>query len=86
MRIYVKDNDGTNINIRIPTGLFLNRLTAFIMVKVLNTAPGVPSSIRLTKEQAYALIKALKRYKWTHPGWKLVEVHRAEGDVVEIRL
>lgn len=80
MRIYVNDSDGTNINIRIPTGLFLNRLTAFILFKILQ--PEVP----LTKEQAYALINALRRYKRTHPGWKLVEVHSAEGDVVEIRL
>ena len=85
MRIYVHDSDGTNINIRIPTGLFLNRLTAFILVKILHTLPGMPD-VHLTGEQTYALIKVLKRYKWTHPGWKLVEVHSAEGDVVEIRL
>ena len=85
MRIYVNDSDGTNINIRIPTGLFLNRLTAFILFKVLHTVPGVPE-VPLTKEQAYALINALRRYKRTHPGWKLVEVHSADGDVVEIRL
>lgn len=86
MKVYVNDNDGTNINIRIPTGLFLNRLTALILTKVLTTVPGIPPDIQLTRAQAYLLMKILKDFKKGHPGWKLVEVHSAEGDVVEIRL
>lgn len=83
MKVYVNDSDGTNINLRIPTGLLLNRITTTILFKILNTVPGVPD-LPLTKEQAFLLLKALKDYKKSHPGWKLVEVHSADGDVVEI--
>ena len=86
MRVYVNDNDGTNIRIRIPTGLFLNRITALILSKVLNTVPGIPDDIKLSKEQAYLFLKIIKEFKKTHPGWKLVEVHSAEDDVVEITI
>lgn len=86
MRIYVDDNDGTNINIRIPTGLLLNRITALILSKVLNTVPGIPDNLKLSKQQLYYFLKIIKDYKKNHPGWKLVEVHSADGDVVEITL
>lgn len=85
MRVYVNDNDGTNINIRIPTGLLLNRVTALVLSKVIEHLPGT-ESITLSKAQIYFLIKTLKKFKKSHPGWKLVEVHSAEGDVVEITL
>ncbi len=86
MRVYVNDSDGTNINIRIPTGLLLNRLTALILSKVLTTVPGIPGDIKLSKEQAYLFLKIIKDFKKSHPGWRLVEVHSADGDVVEITL
>lgn len=86
MKIYVNDNEGTNIKIRIPTGLLLNRITALILSKVLTTAPGIPDNIRLSKQQIYFLLKTIKNYKKNHPSWKLIEVHSADGDIVEITL
>ena len=86
MRVYVNDNEGTNIRICIPTGLLLNRLTAMILSKVLTTAPGIPDKMKLSNQQLYCFLKIIKDYKKNHPGWKLVEVHSADGDVVEITL
>ena len=86
MRVYVNDNEGTNIKILIPTGLLLNRITALILSKVLTTVPGIPDNIKLSKQQIYFLLKTIKNYKRNHPSWKLVEVHSADGDVVEITL
>lgn len=86
MKIYVNDSDGTNIKIRIPTGLLLNRITAMILSKVLTTVPGIPNNIKFSKQQIYFLLKTVKNYKRNHPGWKLIEVHSADGDIVEITL
>lgn len=78
MRIIVKDSDMRfPIKLHLPTSILLSRFA-------LRFLP--PSMKSITREQAKKLIRELKRCKKRYPGWKLVEVHSADGEYVEIRL
>jgi len=81
MRVLVKENSGEKHDIRIPTGLALNRVTAGFVSKVCKK-----NGADISKEQLRVLIKALKDYKKRHPEWKLLEVDDADGEHVEIVL
>lgn len=81
MRILVKESSGEKHDIRIPTGLALNRVTAGFLSKVCQK-----NGADISKEQLRALIKVLKDYKKRHPDWKLLEVDDADGEQVEIIL
>ncbi len=81
MRVYVKEDTGQKIDIRIPTGLALNRVTAGIVAKVMQK-----NGVEITKNQMKMLVKAVKDYKKHHPDWKLVEIQDADGEQVEIVL
>jgi len=81
MRVLVKEENGHKFNIRIPTALALNRVTAGIATKVCRK-----NGVEITKMQVYSLIKAIKDYKKYHPDWKLLEIEEADGDYVEIVL
>lgn len=81
MRIIVNDNKGTNLHITIPSGLFLNRLSARFMSSKMGKY-----GVSMTRKQMLALIKEINRFKRHHKGWKLVEVQSADGEYVEITL
>jgi len=81
MRIYIKEEEGHKLDIRIPTGLALNRLTAGIAAGMCRKY-----GVEITKNQLYTLIKVLKDYKKHHPDWKLVELKDGDGDQVEIKI
>ncbi len=70
-----------NLNLRFPTGLVLNRVTAGIVARALGKK-GLP----LSRKQMVCCIRALNRYRKTHPDWVLVEVNSADGDRVEMKL
>lgn len=82
MKIHVMERGVQKINLRLPTGLLLNRVTAYLAPHFTKKNDGMP----ITGAQAYRLIRALKEYKAGHPEWVLVEVDSANGDHVEIRL
>lgn len=81
MRIIVETASSKSIRLRIPTGLIINPLTAWIAAKVTQE-----NDVTLTYEQACALFAALKDFKRTHGEWKLVEIESANGDFVEITI
>ncbi len=81
MKILVRSENRT-IRILFPTGLLLNRLTAFIAVKALKSA----LSVDLTAGQIVELARAIKAYKRRHKGWELVNITSSNGDIVYIRL
>lgn len=81
MKILVRSENRT-IRILFPTGLLLNRLTAFIAVKALKSA----LSVDLTAGQIVELARAIKAYKRRHKGWELVNITSSNGDVVYIRI
>ncbi|MBQ6989501.1 MAG: hypothetical protein IJN58_00460 [Clostridia bacterium] len=80
MRIGVKNSD-TNLRLRFPTGLVLNRLTVSILVHALRD-----KDFPFNKKQLMTLIKAAKTYKHHHPDWVLVEVDGHDGDQVMVKL
>ena len=81
MRIVVKGNAGANIWLPIPTGLVMNRFTAVFVQKKLKEY-----GLNVTKEQAVALIRALKQYRRKNPDWVLVEVQSSNGTFVKIKV
>ena len=81
MRITVKESGGTNLCLRLPSGLMLNRLSAYIFSATLRKY-----HLEISGEQLYILCRAVKEYKAKHPQWKLVEICDQKGDIVEIVL
>ena len=81
MEIVVKNSDGPNIFLPIPTGLVLNRFAAGLAAGYLRKY-----GLAVTKEQTAAFLAALHQYRRSHPEWVLVEVESADGDYVKIRL
>ena len=80
MLIRVK-SEGKKFFVPIPNCLFLNRLFVLIAHKELKK-----HGIDIPQKKLYALVKVIRRYKWRHPKWTLVEVHSSDGDDVEIKM
>lgn len=79
MRVIVQEGTGESHDIRIPTGMALNRVTAGFVSGICKK-----NGVEISKKQLLELIKVVKDYKKTHPDWKLVEVDDADGEHVEI--
>ncbi len=81
MKIIVKDNEGRNFRLPIPTGIILNRFVAGIAPKYLKKY-----GIHITREQAIAFVIELNRYRRKHPQWVFVEAQSADDEYVYIKL
>lgn len=81
MQIRIREKDGTNRWIPLPTGLIFNGLTASIAAK---TASGY--GVTITARQMNRLFAIVRRYKKAHPDWVLVDVQSADGDHVMVKL
>lgn len=81
MRVIVQENTGEHHDIRIPTGVALNRVTVGVISGICKK-----NGVEISKEMLLELIKAVKDYKKTHADWKLVEVDEPSGEHVEIIL
>ena len=79
MKIIINRETGHGINLRLPTGLLLNGLTAKIVCGFLND-----NGVSIPHSQMNVLFRELERYRKKHPDWKLVEVDSADGEHVEI--
>lgn len=79
MKIIVNRETGHGINLRLPTGLLLNGLTAKIVCGFLND-----NGVSIPPCQMNVLFRELEHYRKKHPDWKLVEVNSADGEHVEI--
>lgn len=80
MELTVKE-EAHNIHLRIPTGMLLNRGTAFALCP-----KAQKHGITITHRQAVEFLKALHDYRRTHKEWVLVEVKGAKGEYVQIKL
>ena len=69
------------MNLRLPSGLLLNRFSAAFLPKLL-----AQNGLSITKEQARALVKELNRYRRRHRDWKLVEVQSVKGEYIQIKI
>ena len=81
MIIKIRSQDGPNLSIPIPTGLFCNRLTAGFAARAMEQ-----NGYTATPEQMVRLFRAIRQYKRKHPDWVLVEVQSADGDYVYVKL
>lgn len=81
MKILVKDPKTPTIRLWLPTGLVLNRFTAYFIPDALEQ-----QGISVTREQAFTFIKVLGECKRRFPDWVLTEVEGASGEKVYIKL
>ena len=81
MKIAVHNDGGRDIDLRLPTGLIVNPVSAMMLPKVLEE-----KGIAASRAQALALVRAINRYRRSHPGWVLVEVESADGSHVKITM
>ncbi len=81
MRIYIKENGGHKICLRVPTRLAFNSLTASV-------APGIlqKHGLSLEREQMVAFCRMVHICRKRHKNWKLVEIRSSDGDIVEVVL
>jgi hypothetical protein len=85
MRIYVREQEGKKINIAIPTGMVLNRLTAFAAKKCI-AKYDKSDNVNISAADINRLFYEIKKFKRKHPGLPLVEVESKNGDRVYIKL
>lgn len=81
MKIIVREKQGRTFSLTIPTGLMLNRATAFLLPGVLEM-----KGITLARKQTMRMIQAIRACRRSCPGWKLMEVESGDGSYVEISL
>ena len=79
MKIEIHSDEGRNFDLQLPTGLLVNPISAMFLPGVLEE-----KGIVASRAQALALVRAINRYRRSHPGWVLVEVESADGDHVKI--
>ena len=80
MLVKVRAQDGPNLTIPLPTGLFCNRLTAGFAAKMMEQ-----NGMHITPSQMAKLFRTICMCKRRHPGWVAVEVHSADGDEVIVK-
>lgn len=80
MKVIIREPDHP-IDLRLPTGLLLNRCTAGIICR-----EAEKYGVRISRSQMKVLIKALNTYRRSHPDWVLVEVSGADGEYVQVKL
>lgn len=81
MKIAITNKNERRFCICVPTWLLLNHATVLFMPKLLEK-----QEVKLTYRQAVKLLDALHTCRRRHAGWKLIEVHSANGEYVEISL
>ena len=79
MKIEIHSGAGREFDLLLPTGLLVNPISAMALPRVLEE-----KGIAASRAQALALVRAINRYRRSHPGWVLVEVESADGDHVKI--
>ena len=80
MIVKIRSQDGPNLFIPIPVGLFCNRLTAGFAAKAM-----AQNGITATPAQMAKLFRTIRACKRRHRDWVLVEVQSANGDQVYVK-
>ena len=81
MKISIKEGDVKHFSLCIPTPLFLNRFSAFFVIRKLKK-----EGVTVNKKAFYKLIKLTRKYRRTHKDWALVEVLSSDGESVRIEI
>ena len=69
------------LELRLPTGLALNGLTAFFLARRLRA-----DGDHISPAQLHEFFRAVRRYRRDHPEWVLVEVLSGGKEAVQIWL
>ena len=72
---------GEPINLRFPTRLLLNPVTAFILCR-----KAKKHGIIISRRQVTGFMKAARTYRRTHDDWVLLEVTETDGGRVQLVL
>lgn len=81
MQIVVRSPGARGIQIRLPSAVVLNPLTARAFSAFLKQ-----KGVQITVKQAFAILGAINRYRRSHPEWVLVEVQSSDGEWIEITI
>ena len=81
MDITVIPNGGKEIDLRLPTGLVANGLSATVVSGQLKK-----NGLDISGKQLRVLFRAMKRYRAQHPEWMFIEVESHDGTVVRIEV
>ena len=81
MDITVSPNGGKDIDLRLPTGLVINGLSAAVVSGKLKK-----NGLEISPKQLRVLFRAMKRYRTQHPEWVFIEVESHDGTVVKIEV
>lgn len=81
MEITIKKQEETKIEICLPTKMCLNTFTAIFVPNIFKN-----SGVTITRKQARRFVKEIIKFRTRHKGWKLVEVHSANGEQIDIIL
>lgn len=78
MRILIQE-DGHSLRLLIPTGCLLYGPGAWYLKKKLG-------QYKIPDSAAHVLLKTARQVHRQYPDWKLLEIHSADGDTIEIIL
>ena len=81
MRILIQNKDQRKHKLYVPNILLLNRLTSFLITKVLEKR-----KVHLPYKQIRILANDIKDVHKRHPDWVLVEAEQASGEKIKIIL
>ena len=81
MRILIQNKDQRKHKLYVPNILLLNRLTSFLITKVLEKR-----KVHLPYKQIRSFAKNIKTISKRHPDWVLVEAEQASGEKIKIIL
>lgn len=84
MRICVREHEGKKINIAIPTGMVLNRLTACAAKKCIKKH-SQSDNADIRSADINRLFCEMKKFRRKHPELPLVEVESKDGTRVYIK-
>lgn len=89
MKIVIKDAD-TNLNLRLPSRLILNSITAALAPRIINKKikESTDNDFKqpITSSQLRTLIREINRYRRKHRDWVLIEVgEESTGERVVIK-
>lgn len=75
-------NENNNLNLRFPSGLLLNGLTASAVGAMLKRKA---HELNISGSQLRTLIRAVNKYRKKHKDWVLVEIQENSGETVVIK-
>lgn len=81
MKITIK-HENNNLNLRFPSGLLLNGLTASAAGVMLKRKA---HELNISGSQLRTLIRAVNKYRKKHKDWVLVEIQEQSGETVVIK-